>query len=97
MDLASIGPQIAAGLTVLTPPVGQISPRCTVFGCPGADVLQAPTDVLSEWTAVRGDPDASSNRCQRGARRHEIASISILGVGLLANYVLAVILLGVLV
>ena len=92
--------QWAAGLTLIEAPVDayphgtdDTMTYCTVFGRPGLEGVGPPSDVLSEWVAVRGDPETVSMICQKRARRFEVASGLILSAGLLINFLLIMILL----
>lgn len=93
----------APRLTVLEPPPEvvrspgdpQTVPReqYTVFGTPRGEILPGPPeDPLAEWIAVRGDPLAASERCQRIARRFEVGSLVILGAGMAVNLFLVLLL-----
>ncbi len=76
------------GLTVIDPPLGGNPNSCTVFGRAAEGRLAPPLDALCEWTAVHGGPRLASAQCQRRARRYELGSVVILGVGLLVNFLL---------
>ena len=92
-DIDSLGDARARGLTIVAPPVDTPPRDCIVFGRPGPEMPEAPDDPLTEWVAIQGDPDTESAACQRRARRYELASGAILGLGLLVNFVLVVIVL----
>jgi len=102
----SLEASFAGGLTLLEAPADALKlakpvdrrdddwSRCTVFGHPGAGGLVRPADSLAEWIAVRGDPETASLLCQRRARRFELLSALILAGGLAVNFLLVVIVLG---
>ncbi|HKJ85043.1 MAG TPA: hypothetical protein VKA06_03150, partial [Spirochaetia bacterium] len=102
----SLEASFAGGLTLLEAPADALKlakpvdrrdddwSRCTVFGHPGAGGLVRPADSLAEWIAVRGDPETASMLCQRRARRFELLSALILAGGLAVNFLLVVIVLG---
>jgi hypothetical protein len=93
VDFNTLDGYLDHGLTLLAAPVSAPSSHCTLFGRPQADELVAPSDSLTEWVAVRGDPASASEMCQRSARRFEMGSAAILSAGLLVNFVLVAVVL----
>ncbi|MFP4113572.1 MAG: hypothetical protein ACOC1I_05145 [Spirochaetota bacterium] len=84
------------GLTMIETPVSDATPQWTLFGEPGREPLGPPSDPLSEWVAVKGNPLATSLRCQKQARCYELSSGFILGAALVLNFVLVAVLVRVL-
>lgn len=70
---------------LLQPPVSTDPSVYAVFAHPAGDGLAPPPDPMTEMIVVPGDPVELSDRCQRHARRYELVSGAILGVGLLIN------------
>ncbi len=61
-----------------------------------ADVGHASRDALAEPMLVEGEPARLVLSCRRRARMYELASTAILAVGLLANFIIALLILGLL-
>jgi hypothetical protein len=85
IDTEEAGELVAAGAHMLSPPVALESTDYVVFGSRTDSQIGLPADPMTELTIVPGDPEALSLLCQRLARRFELLSVAVLGMGLVLN------------
>ena len=79
---------VEEGAVRLDPPLATSGGRLTAFGTPTDGAVTAMSDPLAEVFIVPGDPHRLSERCQRVARRYELFSALVFGIGVAVNLLL---------